>query len=243
VKGPEVDRGGLEKASPFSLRDQWFESISLQRRVPELSVPLVPTPGSTSGKRLQGRARSPGSIRTSDTPWRRDPSRPGPGFSAETDSPLHAACGRSLDIARHRAQSSAIAAAVASLPARQAYLDGELCGIRSDGTTSFSLIQNASDTGNGDALVFFLFDILHLDGETIGVDLDRVPKVITEIRWPNSRLFARLSRKSAARSSPQTAVRRWDSSSAPDRSGPWLREAAGAIVRSLSSLLQQRSTG
>jgi DNA ligase D-like protein (predicted ligase) len=68
----------------------------------------------------------------------------------------------------------AIAAPVASLPAREAYLDGELCGIRPDGTTSFSLIQNASDTGNGDALVFFLFDILHLDGETIG------PRPLTE---------------------------------------------------------------
>src|SRR5205823_795967 len=61
----------------------------------------------------------------------------------------------------------AIAAAVASLPARQAYLDGELCGVRPDGTTSFSLIQNASDTGNSDVLVFFLFDLLHLNGETI----------------------------------------------------------------------------
>jgi bifunctional non-homologous end joining protein LigD len=61
----------------------------------------------------------------------------------------------------------AIAAAVASLPARQAYLDGELCGVRPDGTTSFSLIQNASDTGNSGALVFFLFDLLHLDGEAI----------------------------------------------------------------------------
>ena len=61
----------------------------------------------------------------------------------------------------------AIASAVASLPARQAYLDGELCGVRPDGTTSFSLIQNASDTGNGDALVFFLFDFLHLDGEAL----------------------------------------------------------------------------
>ena len=60
-----------------------------------------------------------------------------------------------------------IAEAVSSLPARQAYLDGELCGVRPDGTTSFSLIQNASDTSNGDALVFFLFDLLHLDGETI----------------------------------------------------------------------------
>src|SRR6516164_6300866 len=61
----------------------------------------------------------------------------------------------------------AIAAALASLPARQAYLDGELCGVRPDGTTSFSLIQKASDTGNSAALVFFLFDLLHLDGEAI----------------------------------------------------------------------------
>ena len=55
-----------------------------------------------------------------------------------------------------------IAAAIEALPARQAYLDGELCGVRPDGTTSFSLIQNASDSGNSHALVFFLFDLLHL---------------------------------------------------------------------------------
>jgi len=61
----------------------------------------------------------------------------------------------------------AIAAALASLPARQADLDGELCGVRPDGTTSFSLIQKASDTCNSAALVFFLFDLLHLDGEAI----------------------------------------------------------------------------
>src|SRR5438874_9225794 len=61
----------------------------------------------------------------------------------------------------------AVAAAVALLQARQANLDGELCGVRADGTTSFSVIQNASDTGNSGALVFFLFDLLHLDGEAI----------------------------------------------------------------------------
>src|SRR5882672_4198770 len=58
-----------------------------------------------------------------------------------------------------------IAAALSALPAKQAYLDGELCGIRSDGKTSFSMIQTASDTGNAGALVFFLFDLLYLDGE------------------------------------------------------------------------------
>jgi bifunctional non-homologous end joining protein LigD len=61
----------------------------------------------------------------------------------------------------------AIAMAVASLPARQTYLDGELCGVRPDGTTSFSRVQNAWDAGNSGALVFFLFDLLHLDGEAI----------------------------------------------------------------------------
>jgi ATP-dependent DNA ligase len=62
----------------------------------------------------------------------------------------------------------AIASALMSVPARQAYLDGELCGVRPDGTTSFSLIQTASDAGNAKALVFFLFDLLHLDGEATG---------------------------------------------------------------------------
>ena len=61
----------------------------------------------------------------------------------------------------------AIAAAVSSLRADQAYLDGELCGVGPDGTTSFSMIQNASDTGNAAGLVFFLFDLLYLDGEDV----------------------------------------------------------------------------
>src|SRR6266436_1226947 len=61
----------------------------------------------------------------------------------------------------------AIAAAVPSIGARQAYLDGELCGVRPDGITSFSMIQAASDSGNAAALMFFLFDLLYLDGEDL----------------------------------------------------------------------------
>ena len=59
-----------------------------------------------------------------------------------------------------------IAGAIARLPAQSAYLDGELCGVLPDGRTAFNLIQNASDTGEG-ALVFFLFDLLFLDGESL----------------------------------------------------------------------------
>src|SRR5881227_1060861 len=83
----------------------------------------------------------------------------------------------------------AVAAAAALLPARQAYLDGELCGVRPDGTTSFSLIQNASDTGNSGALAFFLFDLLHLDGETISTQpvkerKERLRVLLSEVTSP-----------------------------------------------------------
>jgi ATP-dependent DNA ligase len=60
-----------------------------------------------------------------------------------------------------------ITGALSALPVKQAYLDGELCGVRPDGKTSFSMIQTASDSGNAAALVFFVFDLLYLDGETI----------------------------------------------------------------------------
>jgi bifunctional non-homologous end joining protein LigD len=61
----------------------------------------------------------------------------------------------------------AIAKAVAALDAHQAYLDGELCGVGPDGMTSFNIVQLASDRGNAAALVFFLFDLLYLDGEDL----------------------------------------------------------------------------
>ena len=60
-----------------------------------------------------------------------------------------------------------VVSALSLLPVQQAYVDGELCGVRPDGKTSFSLIQAASDTGNADALVFSMFDLLYLEGDEI----------------------------------------------------------------------------
>ena len=71
----------------------------------------------------------------------------------------------------------AIARSIAGLPAQNAYLDGELCGVLPDGRTAFNLIQNATDTGGG-WLVFFLFDLLFLDGE----DLIALPLVERKTR-------------------------------------------------------------
>jgi ATP-dependent DNA ligase len=72
--------------------------------------------------------------------------------------------------------------------ARHAYLDGELCGLRPDGIISFSMIQNASDTGNAAGLVFFLFDLLYLDGE----DLRALPLIERKAELPII-LLARIS--------------------------------------------------
>src|ERR1700757_3660468 len=72
----------------------------------------------------------------------------------------------------------AIATAVASLGVRQAYLDGELCGVDPDGVTSFSMIQAASDAGNAAGLVYFIFDLLHRDGE----DIAALPLIERKVR-------------------------------------------------------------
>jgi DNA ligase D-like protein (predicted ligase) len=60
-----------------------------------------------------------------------------------------------------------IAAALRTLSVRQAYLDGELCGVRPDGVTSFALIQNAADRRGGSDLVYFIFDLLYIDGQDL----------------------------------------------------------------------------
>lgn len=69
----------------------------------------------------------------------------------------------------HRYRTTA--EALAELPAERAYLDGELCAVRPDGTTSFAEMQAATDEGHSGELVFFLFDLLHLDG----LDTRRLP--------------------------------------------------------------------
>ena len=43
-----------------------------------------------------------------------------------------------------------------------------MCGVFPDGITSFGMIQAASDAGNAAGLVYFIFDLLHLDGDDVG---------------------------------------------------------------------------
>ena len=60
-----------------------------------------------------------------------------------------------------------VVAALAKVRVKAAYLDGELCGIGEDGLPSFSQTQAASDGERSVRLVYYAFDLLHLDGRDI----------------------------------------------------------------------------
>lgn len=57
--------------------------------------------------------------------------------------------------------------ALASLPVRQALIDGEVVAEAADGTGSFSILQADLAAGRGDRLVYWAFDLLHLDGRDL----------------------------------------------------------------------------
>ena len=64
-----------------------------------------------------------------------------------------------------------IAGAVEMLPCKSALIDGEICVQGEDGRTSFGALQDALSAQDDSALVYFVFDLLYLDG----YDLTKAP--------------------------------------------------------------------
>jgi len=64
-----------------------------------------------------------------------------------------------------------IAAAAAALPTKDALIDGEVAIVLPDGRTSFQMLQNKSAASAkataGGTLIYFVFDLLRLDGESL----------------------------------------------------------------------------
>jgi DNA ligase D-like protein (predicted ligase) len=58
-------------------------------------------------------------------------------------------------------------AALSNLNVKTAYIDGELCGVDDAGLPSFAHTQAASDGERGVRLVYYAFDLLHLDGQDV----------------------------------------------------------------------------
>jgi hypothetical protein len=57
-----------------------------------------------------------------------------------------------------------VAKAISQLPVQAATLDGELVALRPDGVSSFPDLQAALKAGRDERLIFYAFDLLHLDG-------------------------------------------------------------------------------
>src|SRR6516164_3898235 len=54
-------------------------------------------------------------------------------------------------------------AALANVKVKAAYIDGELCGVDEAGLPSFAQTQAATDGERGARLVYYAFDLLHLN--------------------------------------------------------------------------------
>ena len=61
----------------------------------------------------------------------------------------------------------AVAAAIADLPAAKALIDGEVVVEGEDGVSSFSLLQQALSDGDDRRMLFYAFDLMHLDGRDL----------------------------------------------------------------------------
>ena len=59
---------------------------------------------------------------------------------------------------------STVAAACAALDSHEAILDGEIVSVGETGVSDFSALQDDLKSGRHDRLVYYVFDLLHLDG-------------------------------------------------------------------------------
>ena len=85
--------------------------------------------------------------------------------------------------------------AVTKLPAKTALIDGEVVVEGDDGISSFSLLQQALKQGDGKRMVFYAFDLMHLDG----TDLRPLP--LTTRKAALAKLLARVPEQSVLRMS------------------------------------------
>jgi bifunctional non-homologous end joining protein LigD len=75
-----------------------------------------------------------------------------------------------------------VADTVGRLPARRALLDGEVAVVLPSGTTSFQALQNALLSSEQADLVYFVFDLLHLEGyDLTGAPLEERKSLLQEL--------------------------------------------------------------
>ena len=68
------------------------------------------------------------------------------------------------------ARFRSVAAAVASLPAATALIDGEIVVPDENGVSDFSALQSALKEGRAGGFIYYVFDLLHLDGRDLAAE-------------------------------------------------------------------------
>lgn len=94
-----------------------------------------------------------------------------------------------------------IVSAVEGLGVRAALLDGEVAMLMPDGRTSFQALQNVFNGGSRRPLVYFVFDLLHVAGETL------IKRPLTERKQELLALLGKPSARSRIRYSEHVAGR------------------------------------
>jgi len=60
-----------------------------------------------------------------------------------------------------------VARGIAALPVKSAFFDGELCALDARGASDFSVLKSAIGRRRDAELVFYLFDLMYLDGRDL----------------------------------------------------------------------------
>ena len=88
----------------------------------------------------------------------------------------------------------ALAERLAKLPVTAALIDGEIVHLEPGGTTDFGHLQDAISNERTDSLVFYAFDLLHLDGyDLTGAALEDRKALLAELVPPHSTAMLRYS--------------------------------------------------
>ena len=127
----------------------------------------------------------------------------------------------------------AVAAAIAGLGLRSAMMDGELVALQPNGVSSFPMLQAALKAGRDGSLVFYAFDLLHLDGWNLRgcTLLDRKRVLEGAAPWDAAVRYsghvvgqAAEMHRSAGRMKLEGIIcKRADGAYRPGRSGDWLK--------------------
>ena len=127
----------------------------------------------------------------------------------------------------------AVATAIAGLGMGNAMLDGELVALQPDGVSSFPMLQAALKAGRDGSLVFYAFDLLHLNGWDLRgcTLLDRKRVLEGAARWNEAVRYsghvvgqATEMYRSASRMKLEGIIcKRTDALYRPGRSGDWLK--------------------